>query len=105
MMCIVRSRPRSNQKDSNAVELQSDSDNWNEWVEAAQSRPKKHNKKVCYLAKTPKDRNKERATPVQKYEQDNAWSKLKEFGNQEPRSKYKRLETCLYSGRIHELSW
>ena len=97
-------------KDSeSSVESKSDLDNWNEWVEAANAEAAKEAQQEGMLFgedNLKKTEIKERATLVQKYEQDNAWSEAKRiWKSKNPDQNIKDWKHAYISGRIHELPW
>ena len=97
-------------KDSeSSVESKSDIDSWNDWVEAANAEAEKEAKGEGMLFgedNLKKQEIKERATLVQKYDQDNAWSEAKRIWKAKNSDQnIKDWKHAFISGRIHELPW
>ena len=84
-------------------------DNWNEWVEAANAEAAKEAQQEGMLFgddNLKKTEIKERASLVQKYDQDNAWSEAKRiWKSKHPDQNIKDWKHAFISGRIHELPW
>ena len=119
---------------ASSEESKTDLDNWNEWVEAANKEAEKEVEKEPEVitgigavkgtfkqAEVEKQKQeeilagddnpkkteiKERASLVQKYDQDNAWSEAKRiWKSKNPEQNIKDWKHAFISGRIHELPW
>ena len=99
-------------KDSeSSVESKSDIDSWNDWVEAANAEAEREAEAkgegmLFGEDNLKKQEIKERASLVQKYDQDNAWSEAKRVWKaKNPDQNIKDWKHAFISGRIHELPW
>ena len=119
---------------ASSEESKTDLDSWNEWVEAANKEAEKEVEKEPEVitgigtvkgtfkqAEVEKQKQeellagddnpkkteiKERASLVQKYDQDNAWSEAKRvWKSKNPDQNIKDWKHAFISGRIHELPW
>ena len=94
---------------ASSEESKTDLDNWNEWVEAANAEAAKEAQQEGMLFgddNLKKTEIKERASLVQKYDQDNAWSEAKRiWKSKHPDQNIKDWKHAFISGRIHELPW
>ena len=92
-----------------SAESKTDLDNWNDWVEAANAEAAKEAQQEGMLFgddNLKKTEIKERASLVQKYDQDNAWSEAKRiWKSKHPDQNIKDWKHAFISGRIHELPW
>ncbi len=96
-------------EESSSDESNSDLDNWNKWVEAAEAEVAKEAKDKGMLFgedNLRKEEIKERANLVQKYASDEDWTKAREtWQEQNPDEDPNNYRQAYISGRIHNLPW